>query len=194
MYHHIVEPLASANAVERDLSVLPERFEQQLSYLKDAGYETISTIDLVYHLTFGAPLPAKPIIITFDDGYVDNYTNAYPLLQEYGFSATFYIVTDYVDRGLTRYMTWDQIEEMAAGGMQIGSHSRDHPDMRGKPYDYLVWQILGSQQTLETHIGEPIHAFSYPSGAYDDFAIQGLALREFLERRDHGAGGHTHHG
>ena len=179
MYHHVVEPASGANSVERDLSVLPERFEQQLIYLEEAGYETISSIDLVYHLTLGAPLPDHPIIITFDDGYVDNYTNAFPLLQKYGFSATFYVVTDFVDRGLSRYMTWDQIEEMAAAGMGIGSHSRDHPDMSGKPYEYLVWQILGSQQTLEAHIAGPIRAFSYPSGTYDDLTVQVLRSAHF---------------
>jgi peptidoglycan/xylan/chitin deacetylase (PgdA/CDA1 family) len=179
MYHHVIDPGPSANSLEKDLSVLPVRFEQQLSYLKDAGYETISTTDLIYHLTLGAPLPAKPIIITFDDGYADNYIHAFPLLQKYGFSATFYVVTDYVDRGLSRYMTWEQIEEMAASGMEIGSHSRDHPDLRGKPYEYLVWQILGSRQTIEAHVGRPIHAFSYPSGAYDDFAVQVVRSAHF---------------
>ena len=179
MYHHISEPPSGANAVERDLSVSPARFEEQLNYLKGAGYETISTIDLIYHLTLGAPLPARPVIITFDDGYDDNYTNAFPLLQKYEFTATFYVVTDYIDRGLSRYMTWDQIEEMAGGGMEIGSHSRDHPDMRGRSADFLVWQILGSKQTLESHIGRPVHAFSYPSGAYDDRVIEVLRSAHF---------------
>ena len=179
MYHHIAVPPPGSNAVERDLSVSPARFEEQLRYLKEAGYRSISTIDLVYHLMRGYALPAKPIIITFDDGYIDNYTAAFPLLKRYGFTATFYIITDFIDRGFSRYMTWEQIEEMAAAGMEIGSHSRDHPDLGGKPYNHLVWQILGSKQTLEAHIDGTVRAFSYPSGDYDDFVINVLESAHF---------------
>jgi peptidoglycan/xylan/chitin deacetylase (PgdA/CDA1 family) len=179
MYHHVAIAPAGANRVERDLSVSPDSFIQQLTLLKQSGYETISLRDLVYHLNLGRPLPPKPVIITFDDGYVDNGTTALPLLQEFGFSATFFIITDYVDRGLSRYMTWEQIAGLAAAGMEIGSHSRDHPDMRNKKVDYLVWQILGSQQTLEAHVGGPIYAFSYPSGAFDARAIDVLRSAHF---------------
>lgn len=179
MYHHIADPPSGANRIERDLSVSPARFAEQLQYLRDAGYQTIQLKDLLYHLTLGYPLPAQPVIITFDDGYVDNYTQAYPLLKRHGFTATFFIVTDFVDRGLKRYMTWEQIEEMAAAGMEIGSHSRDHPDMRRRSYDFLVWQILGSKQTLEAHLPGPIYCFSYPSGQYDDFVIAVLRSAHF---------------
>lgn len=174
MYHHIADPPANAKAVERDLSVSPARFEEQLRHLREAGYQSISTVELVYHLTLGTPLPPKPIIITFDDGYRDVYTNAFPLLQKYGFTATIYVITDFVDRGLTPYLTWPQIEEMGAAGMEFGAHSRDHPDLRRKPYDFLVWQILGPKQTLEAHLPAPVRTFSYPSGAYDQHVIDVL--------------------
>ena len=174
MYHHIADPPAGAKAVERDLSVSPARFEEQLRYLRDAGYQSISTVDLVYHLTLGTPLPAKPVIITFDDGYRDVYTNAFPLLRAYGFTATVYVITDFVDRGLTPYLTWPQIEEMYAAGIEFGAHSRDHPDLRRKSYDFLVWQILGPKQTLEAHLPAPVRTFSYPSGAYDQRVIEVL--------------------
>lgn len=174
MYHHVADPPANAKAVERDLSVSPTRFEEQLRYLREAGYQPISTVELVYHLTLGTPLPTKPVIITFDDGYRDVYTNAFPLLQKYGFTATIYIITDFVDRGLTPYLTWPQIEEMWAAGMEFGAHSRDHPDLRRKSYDFLVWQILGPKQTLEAHLPAPVRTFSYPSGAYDQHVIDVL--------------------
>lgn len=174
MYHHIADPPAGAKAVERDLSVSPARFEEQLRYLREAGYQSITTTDLVYHLTLGRPLPPKPVIITFDDGYRDVYTNAFPLLQKYGFTATIYVITDFVDRELTPYLTWPQIEEMYAAGMEFGAHSRDHPDLRRKSYDFLVWQILGPKQTLEAHLPAPVRTFSYPSGAYDQHVIDVL--------------------
>ncbi|MBC7241338.1 MAG: polysaccharide deacetylase family protein [Anaerolineae bacterium] len=174
MYHHIADPPAGAKAVERDLSVSPARFEEQLRHLRDAGYQSISTVDLVYHLTLGTSLPAKPVIITFDDGYRDIYTNAFPLLRAYGFTATVYVITDFVDRGLTPYLTWPQIEEMYAAGIEFGAHSRDHPDLRRRSYDFLVWQILGPKQTLEAHLPAPVRTFSYPSGGYDQHVIDVL--------------------
>jgi len=174
MYHHITIPPANANRIERDISVSPAAFAEQLRYLKETGYETIYLEDLVYHLTIGRELPPNPVIITFDDSYLDNYTVAFPLLQEYGFAATFFIITDYVDHGLSRYMSWEQIREMEAAGMEIGSHSRDHADLRRRSYDFLVWQLLGSRETLEANLRNPIRAFSYPSGAHDAFVIEVL--------------------
>ena len=81
MYHHIADPPPDADPIRRDLSVSPQAFEAQLRYLVRAGYQPITLRDLIYHLTLGAPLPEKPIILTFDDGYEDNYTNAYRYLS-----------------------------------------------------------------------------------------------------------------
>lgn len=179
MYHHIADPRPGAGAVERDLSVSPARFEEQLRYLREAGYQTITMNDLVCHLTMGSPLPEKPIILTFDDGYRDLYANAFPLLKAYGYTGTIYIITDFVDRGIERYLTWPQIEEMAAAGIEFGAHSRDHADLRGKPNDFLVWQILGSKQTLEAHLQAPVRAFSFPSGSYDENTITVLRSAQY---------------
>ena len=73
------------------------------------------------------------MILTFDDGYADNYTNAFPLLQKYGMIGHFFIITDFVNEKRPEYMTWPQIEEMSAAGQRFGSHSRNHPDLKGKP-------------------------------------------------------------
>ena len=78
MYHYISEPPPGADVYRRDLSVAPADFEAQLAWLRDQGYESITLTDLVYNLALGWPLPDEPIVITFDDGYVDNYTNAFP--------------------------------------------------------------------------------------------------------------------
>jgi peptidoglycan/xylan/chitin deacetylase (PgdA/CDA1 family) len=174
MYHHIAVPPPDADAIRLDLSVPPANFEVQLRYLAEAGYESISLRDLLYHLTIGQPLPPKPIILTFDDGYVDNYANAFPLLKKHGFTATFFIITDFVDWGYEEYMTWDQLREMAEEGMEIESHSRDHPDLRGKPLDYLIWQILGPKEAIEAHTGHTVRFFSYPSGMYEEEVVKVL--------------------
>ncbi|MCD6289881.1 MAG: polysaccharide deacetylase family protein, partial [Anaerolineae bacterium] len=171
MYHHISAPPPGADKYRIDLSVPPDRFESHLQLLKEQGYTTISLRELIYHLTRGTSLPPRPIVLTFDDGYQDNYTNAFPLLKKYGFKATFFLITDFITEQRPGYMTWQQIKEMANAGMEIGSHSRNHPDLSGKPVDYLVWQALGSKEAIEHHVGIIPRFISWPSGRYDDQVI-----------------------
>jgi peptidoglycan/xylan/chitin deacetylase (PgdA/CDA1 family) len=167
MYHYISQPPPGADIYRVDLSVPPERFESHLKYLKEAGYHVITLDDLLYYLASGRPLPEKPVILTFDDGYEDNYTNAFPLLRKYGVSGHFFIITDFVNEKQAGYMTWSQIEEMSAAGQRFGSHSRNHPDLQGKSTDYLVWQALGGMEAIQEHLGYHPRWISYPSGGYD---------------------------
>ena len=160
--------------MRRGLSVPPERFEEHLRYLREAGYEAISLRDLALALQMGQPLPERPIIITFDDGYRDNYENAFPLLQAYGFTATFFLITDLIDDGNEAYLTWDQVIAMHQAGMAMEAHGRTHPDLRGRDVDYLVWQVLGAKEAIEARTGEPVRFFCYPSGKYDDQVIRVL--------------------
>lgn len=171
MYHHIAVPPPNADAIRYDLSVPPDRFEAHLRYLKQAGYTTISLDALVYHLTRGWPLPPRPIIITFDDGYLDNYENAFPLLQKYGFSGAFFIITDVVNHRTPGYMTWDMVREMRAAGMEFGAHGRTHIDLAQADLDQLVWQALGSTEVFQVELGEPARYIAYPSGKYDKDVI-----------------------
>jgi peptidoglycan/xylan/chitin deacetylase (PgdA/CDA1 family) len=179
MYHHIADPPPDADPIRQDLSVSPQAFEAQLRYLVGAGYQPIPLRDLIYHLTLGAPLPEKPIILTFDDGYEDNYTNAYPLLKKYGFVGTFFIVTEPVDKGRAGYMSWAQIEIMSTHGMEIGAHSYTHPDLRGKSVDYIIWQAVGSKEAIEGRIQQRVRFFSYPSGRYDEQVVNVLHSADF---------------
>jgi peptidoglycan/xylan/chitin deacetylase (PgdA/CDA1 family) len=171
MYHYISTPPDGADIYRRDLSVSPALFEGDLKYLADAGYHVITLDDLLYALAQGRELPAKPVILTFDDGYEDNYTNAFPLLQKYDMVGNFFIISDFVNQERPGYMTWPQIEEMAAAGQHFGSHSRDHPNLSGQSVDYLVWQALGGKEALEEHLGQHPLWISYPSGQYDDRTI-----------------------
>ncbi len=166
MYHYLSIPPQDADIYRKDLSVTPANFDAQLAYLKENGYTTIHLRDLVYVLAGRRNLPPKPIIITFDDGYRDNYTNAFPLLKKYGFTATFSVVTDPLDFGDPRYMSWDNIIEMHAAGMEIGAHTKRHYDLRSNDMDFLVYEILGSKEAIEARIGEPVRVFVYPSGEY----------------------------
>ncbi len=178
MYHYISIPPADADEYRRNLSLDPAIFAQHLDYLQEQGYTTISLQDMISYLQTGQPqLPENPIILTFDDGYRDNYQNAFPALKEHGMTATFFIITDFADAAATdpdyaRYATWDMLREMDRAGMEIGSHSRNHPDLAGKDDDFLVWQALGSRQTIEANLGKTPRVLAYPSGSYDDNVIR----------------------
>ncbi len=172
MYHYVSVPPEDADKYRLDLSVLPEAFQAQMAYLAENGYTTIDLYDLSLAIVNKRSLPAKPVIITLDDGYLDNYENAFPVLQAYGQKATFFIVTDFVDQGAAPYMTWTMLEEMAAAGMRLEPHSKSHPDLREREHDFLVWQILGSQETLAAHIGYQPRYFAYPGGRYDDAVLE----------------------
>ena len=130
MYHYISVPPTGADAIRLDLSVTPQRFESHLKHLRDVGYHVITLDDMLYYLTQGRPLPEKPVILTFDDGYEDNYRDAFPLLEKYGAVGHFFLITDFINQERPGYMTWSQIEEMAAAGQRFGSHSRNHADLR----------------------------------------------------------------
>lgn len=179
MYHYISEPPPDADEIRKGLSIPPATFEAHLQYLKNNGYRTISLHQLLLHLTRGEPLPEKPIILTFDDGYRDSFENAFPLLQKYGFTGTFFLITNFIDEGRPAYLTWDQVKQMAAAGNEIGAHSRDHPDLRGKDTDFLVWQILGSKEAIQNGAGLTPRFFSYPSGKYDENVIAILASAHY---------------
>jgi peptidoglycan/xylan/chitin deacetylase (PgdA/CDA1 family) len=179
MYHHIDNPPPDAGPIRQDLSVPPRRFEEQLHYLKQEGYESITLNDLVLHLTVGAPLPPKPIILTFDDGYTDAYTQAFPLLQRYGFVGTFFLVSAPVDANDGDFVSWAEVEEMYAAGMRFEPHSYDHPDMRNRGFEFVVFQVLAAKEAIEARTGEPCRFFAYPSGRYDQFVIDVLISADY---------------
>lgn len=171
MYHYLSTPPPDADRYRIDLSVTPETFAAHLDAMQQAGYTAISLYTLLAHLNQGAPLPEKPVVITFDDGYRDNYENAFPLLRERGMVATFFVVTDFIDGQRPEYLTWDMVREMAAGGMSIESHGRNHVSLKGKDRDYLIWQALGSLETIQFETGTRPRFVSYPAGEYDDQTI-----------------------
>ena len=179
MYHYINEAPAGADIYREDLSVSPLDFRAQMAYLAEEGFNTIDLYDLILAVTDKRALPSKPVILTFDDGYVDAYLNAYPILEEFDLMGNFFIPTEFVDRGFPDYMSWEMIEEMSAAGHRMESHSKTHPDLRGKSYDDLIWELLGSQETLAAHIGYTPRFFVYPSGRYEEATIEALRELDF---------------
>lgn len=168
MYHYISVPPGDADIYRLNLSVTPEAFREQMAWLRENGWETITLYDLLYALTQGRELPAKPVILTFDDGYADNYENAFPVLQEFGFVGTFFILSGPTDRGEPNYMTWDMLREMSAAGQDIEAHGREHIDLSGRDYDFLVYHLLGPSESIQAELGYTPRFLAYPSGLYDE--------------------------
>jgi peptidoglycan/xylan/chitin deacetylase (PgdA/CDA1 family) len=168
MYHYISVPPEGADQYRLDLSTSPQLFREQLKYLQENGYQTVDLYDLSLAIADKGQLPDKPVIVTVDDGYRDNYENAFPILKELGMTATFFVATEFVDQNNPNYMTWPMIEEMAQAGMRIEPHSKTHPDLTGQDRDFIIWEVLGSQETIASHIGSQPRYFAYPSGRYND--------------------------
>ncbi len=167
MYHYISELPPDADIYRRDLTVTPANFEAQLQYLQAAGYTSVTLADIYETLTTGKPLPEKPIVLTFDDGYADAYTHAMPLLQHYGFVGEFFLLVTPAHYESPAYLSWDEVRRMAEAGMSMQAHGRDHYDLTGRSYEFLVYQILGSKEAVEAHTGQPVRFFCYPAGRYD---------------------------
>jgi peptidoglycan/xylan/chitin deacetylase (PgdA/CDA1 family) len=174
MYHYVSELPLDADVYRRDLTVSPEAFDAQLEYLDEAGYHPITLTDLYLNLTEGYPLPEKPIVLTFDDGYRDAYEVVFPKLLDYGFPATFFVLATPAHHESDDYLTWAQMTEMSEAGMSIQAHGRDHVDLRDRSYDFLVYQVLGIKEAIEHHTGKTPRFFCYPSGHRDSDVIKVL--------------------
>lgn len=148
------------------LSVLPDDFAAQMDYLKRNDYHTITTNELYASLAGEADLPENPVLITFDDGYKDNYQNAYPILKKYGFKATIFVVTSFMGTQ-QNYLTWEQAREMDANGIDIESHTVTHKSMTELSDDELRAELVNSKKAIEDHLGKQVDYIAYPTGTYN---------------------------
>jgi peptidoglycan/xylan/chitin deacetylase (PgdA/CDA1 family) len=171
MYHYVSDLPEDADDVRTDLTLSPQLFRAHMDTLFYQGFTPVSLYDLDTALLNGTELPPKPVILTFDDGYSDHYTNVFPVLKAYDFTGTFFIITSTADAGDPAHLTWVQIQEMANAGMDMESHTKTHPDLRARDFDFLVYQMLGSMESLQAYTGRASHMFSYPVGRYDDATL-----------------------
>jgi len=158
LYHHIAIPENKS-----PYYVTPQEFRDEMKALKDWGYTSISATLLVKAINFGADLPARPVVITFDDGDQSVYTQAFPVMREFGFTGVAYLVANYV--GVDGYMTVDQLKEMAAAGWEMGSHSMTHSDLTIS--QRVEWEVVQSRHSLEKMLGVHVETFAYPYGIKD---------------------------
>jgi len=181
MYHYISDPPPGSDRLRYSLSVTPANLDTQLGHLQQAGYHTITLNDLYEHLIHAAPLPDQPILLTFDDGYVDAFTFALPILQKHGFVGTFFILSGPADRnGEGGHLNWAQITAMSQAGMDMELHGREQVDLCNRPNDFLVYQIAGGRDSLEARTGRPVRWFAYPSGRYDAAVVRMLQSAGFV--------------
>lgn len=165
MYHYIRAVDPNADPMGYGLSVAPEIFDQQMAWLRDNNYHTVSMATAQQCIQGQPVCPPNAIVLTFDDGYVDASTDALPILQRYGMTATFYIVNNYV--GQPGYMNWEQVGALYAAGMEIGAHSLDHLDMTTLDITEARRQAEESKRDIEAKLGITVMTFCYPAGRYN---------------------------
>ena len=162
MYHSIDEKSASTK-----LSVSPGSFERQMYFLKKGNYNVVRLEDLL-DLMKNEKIPNKTIAITFDDGFENNYTAAFPVLKKLGIPATIFICPGLV--GKEDYLTWSQVVEMSESGViSIGSHSMSHAYLPGSTEQKLNIEISDSKRAIESHTRKDIYSFCYPVGGFNDY-------------------------
>jgi peptidoglycan/xylan/chitin deacetylase (PgdA/CDA1 family) len=173
-YHYVRQPPSQwTDLMGYRLSVSPTDFAAQMSFLATSGFHPVDFNDVRAYFAGKRPLPAKPVVITFDDGYLDLYTTAYPILRSNAFKAVAYIVSGFV--GQPRYVSAAQVVEMDRHGIQIASHTVDHANIAGTTSFYsALHQLADSKRWLENLLDHPVVDFAYPSGKFNSTAVAAL--------------------
>ena len=176
MYHRVADILPEKD-LYRGMSMSPEKFDAQMRYLSENGYRAASLSEVLQDQRSGTSSRRKSVVITFDDGYLDNYETAWPILKKYGLTATIFLVADRIGKNndwdqhaedpSTRLMKLSEIHEMKQGGIEFGSHTLSHAALTRVDKSEAWRQIHDSRLVLTESIGMPIRFFSYPYDLVD---------------------------
>lgn len=170
MYHYVRPNPGPSDPIGQDLSVTPADFVNEMQYLQDHHYTTMTLGELADVRAGKLKLPAKPVVITFDDGYRDFYTTAWPVLKQHHFKATIFLISGFINQ--PRYMTWDMVRELDASGyIEVGAHTVHHLNLAALSPANSWAEIDGSKVTIEKEIGHSIRSFCYPSGRYSQRVV-----------------------
>lgn len=180
LYHHVAEDTPAST------STSPADFGSHLRHLADNGFSVMRLEAMVEALRAGRALPDRAVAITFDDGYASIYETAFPMLRGFGFPFTLFLSTAPVERGQSGYLSWAQVREMAAAGMTVANHTREHPYLlsRRDGESRERWlarrreDLLAAEAVIERETGQSHRLFAYPYGEYDP------ALKSLLEELD----------
>ncbi|MDX9893693.1 MAG: polysaccharide deacetylase family protein [Patescibacteria group bacterium] len=183
IYHNIREITPQDSASSQEFIVTPQNFADQLQYLNEHGFQTILIRNLPEYFAGQFTLPPKPVIITFDDGKINQYNKALPLLVKYHFQATFFVFANPIGKS-PNYLNWDQLQELQTQGMEIGSHGYYHSYLTKIDNQALELEIGGSKKKLEDNLQVPIVSFAYPFGLYDDRIAEAVKTAGYTTARD----------
>lgn len=176
MYHVIAD---QAQPPYQELYVRPQDFAQQMRWLAQAGFQAITLKQLYQHwFAPHRPLPPRPVVITFDDGYRSVYDNAFPVLKQLGFPATVFVVGKFLDSPY--FLSLDQLQEMTGQGWEIGSHTLSHMDLTKATPRQLEQEVSQSRQLLEERLGISVDFFCYPAGRVNDRVLQAVQKAGYL--------------
>ena len=171
-YHQVRDWRPTDSPTARQLITPPRRFAAQLDALARAGYTTISGTQLLQHLLRGAPLPPRPLLLTFDDASQGQYTNALPILRRHRFVATFFVMTVVLDK--PHWLSRAQVQTLDRMGMTIGAHTWDHRPVPGYAGQDWQLQLVRPARELARIVGHPVRLFAYPYGRWDRVAFPHL--------------------
>ncbi|MFD8523294.1 polysaccharide deacetylase family protein [Streptomyces capillispiralis] len=167
MYHAVSSDPGEAT---RALSVTPEAFAEQMAVIADRGLTPVTTAELAAHWRSGRPLPARPVLVTFDDGYEGVHRHALPVLARHGFPATVFVTTGWLrgpydtGGGLDTMLDWGQVRELADGGFEIGGHSHSHPQLDQLDDGTLRSELILCKEIVSDQLGTVPASFAYPYG------------------------------
>ncbi len=169
MYHNIND---NYNVENSNIEISNEAFKEHMQAIKDNGYTTITFSQLINYVENNSALPEKPILLTFDDGYLNNYTNAFPLLKEMNMKATIFVVTGRMGMqgGVTYpHFTWEQAKEMENSGIiDIQSHTVYHNDLSAISDENLVFELRKSRYMIYKYLGKKSDILAYPYGNFNE--------------------------
>lgn len=167
MYHSISELRPSSAHAYYDTVTTPRVFADQMRYLAENKYETVSLSEARAYLAMQHVNGRKLVVITFDDGYRDFYTHAYPVLERYGFTATVFLPTAYIRERPQVFngmdcLTWGQVRELQREGIEFGAHTVTHPQLRGLPEEHIHFEVRASKERIEQELEREVRSFAYP--------------------------------
>ena len=176
MYHRIDRITPRLPSITQRLTVNPADFAREMGWLRAHGYQTVTEETLLAALERGAPLPSRPVVITFDDGYRDVLGKAAPTLKRLRLHATAFVITGRISGSDPSFLTWPQLRQLERDGIEIGSHTVTHRELTRLSDAEALHELTASRAALEQHLHHPVPWLAYPAGA-EDARVVGLARR-----------------